>query len=265
MLEHAGLTSALLVHMETGQILYSMKRHVRIAPASMTKMMTVLLAFERIQAGTVKLSDYAQASENVKKLTGARLFIEVGERMTVEDLLKVVLIPSFNDAAFVLGEHLGGGSEEAFVEMMNAKAQELGMRNTRYINPHGYAKRYLHHTTAYDHFLLARALIRQKMVFQYSTLPTDTITRGDGSRVSIKATNRLLGVYPECDGLKTGFLYAYGSNFTGTMEYNGHRFVTLICEAPKYDDVFQHTATLFDYAKSLFNDAGEFVPPINIY
>ena len=183
------------MHVSTGKILYHKDMHQRLAPASMTKMMTLLLLIERIQRGEIKLTDTVTISEFVARTGGCRADLEAGEVIAVEELLKMVAIPSIMMQAMVLAEHIAG-SDADFVDLMNERARELGMKNTNFQAAHGLIGVTRHFSSPYDMAKLSKALIETELIFNYCSVKECTLTRGNGDVEQAEATNPLLGVYP---------------------------------------------------------------------
>ena len=167
--------SAVLMDANTGTLLFEMNKDERLPPASVTKIMTLLLVFEALENNVIKLDDILQVSENAASMGGSQIFLEPGEKMSVEDLIKSVVIASANDAAVTLAEHIGG-SEEAFVYSMNKRAKELGMNNTYFENATGLDDdTTMHLTTAYDIALMSRELLKHEKIMEYTTIWMDSI------------------------------------------------------------------------------------------
>ncbi len=193
--------SAILMEATTGKVLYTKNADEALPPASVTKIMTLLLVMEAIDNGSVKLSDTVSVSAHAASMGGSQIYLKEGERMSVEDLLKSVVIASANDAAVALAEYICG-STESFVEKMNRRAEQLGLRNTKFENPTGLDDTAESHlTSARDIALMSQALIRHDMILQYSSIWMDTIRDG---AFGLTNTNRLVRFYRGCTGLKTG-------------------------------------------------------------
>jgi D-alanyl-D-alanine carboxypeptidase (penicillin-binding protein 5/6) len=215
--------SAVLMEASTGMILYAQNPSEALPPASVTKIMTLLLVMEAIDSGVVRLDDTVTASANAASMGGSQVYLKEGERMTLEDMLKSVVIASANDAAVALAEHIAG-SVTAFVQKMNERAEELGMTDTHFENVTGLddtAERHL--TSAKDIALMSQALIGHKGILQYSSIWMDSIRGGE---FGLTNTNRLVRYYQGCTGLKTGSTSKAGFCVSVTAERNG---VSLIC------------------------------------
>ena len=194
--------SAVLIDMNTGAVLYEHNKDVPLPPASVTKIMTLLLVFEAIECGKLSYDQMITVSENASSMGGSQIFLEPGEEMSVNDLLKSVIIASANDAALTLAEEVGG-SEEQFVSMMNERAQALGMKNTRFENVTGLDDTVSNHlTSAYDIALMSRELLKHEKVTEYATVWMDTVRNGE---FGLTNTNRLIRFYRGITGLKTGY------------------------------------------------------------
>ncbi len=220
-----GLTakSAVLMEASTGKILYQKNPEEAMPPASVTKIMTLLLVMERMDAGALKWEDTVTASAHAASMGGSQIYLKEGEQMTARDLIKSVVIASANDAAVALAEHTYG-SEEAFVGRMNERAAELGMTATRFENTNGLDDTAQNHvTSAKDIAIMSRELIRHKEILEYSSTWMDTIR---GGAFGLTNTNRLVRFYRGCNGLKTGSTQKAGFCVSVTAEREG---MTLIC------------------------------------
>lgn len=215
--------AAVLMEASTGKILYEKNSNESLPPASVTKIMTLLLVMEAIDAGRIKYTDTVTASAHACSMGGSQIYLKEGEQMSVEDLLKSVVISSANDAAVALAEFVSG-SEDAFVSQMNERARQLGMKNTSFENTNGLddtAKAHL--TSAMDIAIMSRELIKHKKITEYSSIWMDTIR--DGS-FGLTNTNRLVRFYKGATGLKTGSTSKAGFCISATAERDG---MTLIC------------------------------------
>ena len=224
--------SAVLMEADTGTVLYTQNADEALPPASVTKIMTLLLVMEAVDAGTLHLEDQISVSANAASMGGSQVYLKEGEIMTVEDLLKSVVIASANDAAVALAEYICG-SVPAFVEKMNTRAVQLGMKNTVFENVTGLddtAERHL--TSARDIALMSRALISHKTILQYSSIWMDTIRNGE---FGLTNTNRLVRFYPGCTGLKTGSTSKAGFCVSVTAERDGMSLICVIMGAESRD------------------------------
>lgn len=239
--------SALLIDAGTGAILYEKNPHEKLEPASITKIMTLILAFEAINSGKVELTDVIRVSERASQTGGSQAFLGLGEEQTLETLLKFIIIASANDASMAVAEHIGG-SVEGFVKLMNEKAKELGMKNTNFTNPHGLSSPN-HYTTAYDIGLMSRELVKYPAFFKWSTIWMDYLEHTDKQRdaTMLANTNKLLGKYEGLDGLKTGFHSKAGHCFAGTAKQGNFRLISVILNSENSDQRFKETVELLNY------------------
>lgn len=241
--------SVILMEPSTGQVLYEKNADEQRHPASVTKVMTLLLAFEQIGAGKMAMTDIVTVSAHAASMGGSQCFFEAGETQTVEDMIKCIIIASGNDAAVAMGEHIAG-SEEAFVGLMNEKAAELGMVNTNFANACGLDADG-HLTTARDIAIMSRELTtRYPEIFNYSTIWMDTIThvtaRG-ASEFGLSNTNKLLKTYPYCTGLKTGYTSEAGFSISATASRDGVNLIAVVMGAATKEIRNSEVCKLFDY------------------
>ncbi|MGG7143593.1 D-alanyl-D-alanine carboxypeptidase family protein [Clostridium nigeriense] len=224
--------SALLIEPTSGKILFEKNADEKFAPASVTKIMTMLLTMEAVDSGKISLNDKVTCSENAKKMGGSTMLLDTGEVRTVEELLKGVAIASGNDAAVALAEYLGG-TEEAFVEMMNKRAQELGMANTTFKNCNGLPKEG-HLSTARDISIMSLELLKHPTILKYTGTYMETISEGRLSPIELVNHNKLVRFFEGCDGLKTGYTEEAKYCISATATRNGVRMLSVIMGAPTY-------------------------------
>ena len=234
--------SAVLMEASTGQVLFEKDPHALRSCASITKVMTLCLVFEAIDSGRLSLDQTLTASAHAASMGGSDIWLEEGEAMSVDDLIKATVIMSANDAAVVLAEAVSG-SEEAFVAQMNEKAQQLGMNDTVFKNCNGLDEEG-HVTSAYDVALMSRELIRHEKVFDYTLTWMDSVRGGETQLVN---TNKLIRSYPGITGLKTGTTGQAGSCITATAEREGLSLIAVVLGADSTDHRFQDAAALLDY------------------
>lgn len=234
--------SVVLMEASTGQVLFEKDPHALRSCASITKVMTLCLVFQALDSGQLSLDQTLTASAHAASMGGSDIWLEEGESMTVDDLIKATVIMSANDAAVVLAEAVSG-SEDAFVERMNQKAQELGMNDTVFKNCNGLDEEG-HVTSAYDVALMSRELIRHEKVFDYTLTWMDSVRGGETQLVN---TNKLIRSYPGITGLKTGTTGQAGSCITATAERNGLSLIAVVLGADSTDHRFQDAAALLDY------------------
>ena len=237
-------TAALLMERETGTVLYAKEEHRHLSPASVTKVMTLLLAAEAVESGAVRADDIVTASARAAEMGGSQIWLEEGERMTVAEMVKCVAVVSANDCAVALAEHLCG-SEEAFVARMNQRAGELGMSDTHFTNCTGLFENADHYTCAYDVALMARELLRHEFVRQYTNVWTDTIRDG---AFGLTNTNKLVRYYPGCTGLKTGFTSTAMFCLAASAQREDTEFIAVILHGETSQKRFDAARVLLDYA-----------------
>lgn len=219
--------SYILMEPHTGEILLEENSHQRMEPASVTKLMTLVVAVEALEAGKAKLTDTVVVSENAWKMGGAQIYLEKGEEMSLKDLLASIAVESANDSCVAVAEHLYG-SEEEFVRMMNLRAEELGMKDTHYINSHGLHADG-HYTSAYDQAILSQHAIKLPLVLELSSIKEYDIRGGE---MHLYNHNKLLWWYPGADGLKTGWHNQANYCMAATAEREGLRLVAVTMGAP---------------------------------
>ncbi len=237
-------TSAVLMEAETGRVLYEQNADEALPPASVTKVMTLLLTMEAIEKGNITLDQMLTTSDNAASMGGSQIFLEVGEQMSVEDLLKSVIISSANDAAVVLAEAIAG-SEESFVSMMNSRASELGMINTHFENTNGLDDTVTNHvTSARDIAIMSRELISHEKILEYSSIWMDTVRNGE---FGLTNTNRLVRFYKGATGLKTGSTSKARFCISATAKRDGMHLIAVIMGAPTRDIRNAEAAKLLDW------------------
>ena len=246
--------SAILMDAGSGRVLFEKNPDEPMPPASITKIMTLLLVFEAMDEGKLAYTDMVTCSENANSMGGTQIWLEVGEQMSAEDLIKATAINSANDAAMALAEHVGG-SEMAFVEMMNQKAKDLGMANTHFVNPTGLDADG-HVSTARDIALMSRELIKHKDITKFSTVWMDSLRDG---KTGLTNTNKLVRFYKGCTGLKTGTTDGAGSCLSATAERNGLNLIAVSMGSTTSDERFSSCRTMLDYGFSAFE---HFTPEI---
>ena len=239
--------SAVLMEATTGAVLYEQNADKALPPASVTKIMTLLLVMEAIDSGTLKWEDTVTCSANASKMGGSQIFLKEGEQMSVRDMVKSVVIASANDAAVALAEHIAG-SEEVFVSRMNARAKELGMKNTNFENTNGLDDTAQNHViSARDIAIMSRALISHKEILEYSSTWMDSIRNGE---FGLTNTNRLVRFYKGCNGLKTGSTAKAKFCISATAERDGMTLIAVIMASPSRDERNAAAKTLLDWGFS---------------
>jgi D-alanyl-D-alanine carboxypeptidase (penicillin-binding protein 5/6) len=236
--------SAVLMDVNTGTVLLQQNKDERLAPASVTKIMTLLLVFEALDSEKIKLTDMVTVSENAASMGGSQIFLEVGESMSVDDMIKSVVVASANDAAVALAEFVGG-SESAFVKMMNDRAAELGMTNTNFENATGLDDDTKNHlTTAYDIALMSRELLKHDKITEYTTIWMDTVRNGE---FGLSNTNRLVRFYKGITGLKTGSTDKAGFCISASAKRDNLHLIAVIMGSESSSIRNAEAAKLLDY------------------
>lgn len=256
--------SVILMEANTGKVIYTQNADEALPPASVTKVMTLLLVMEAIDSGKIKLEDMVSVSERAASMGGSQIYLEVGEQMSVEDMLKSVIIASANDAACALAEFCEG-SETAFVEKMNKKAAELGMKNTHFENTNGLDDTAENHvTSARDIAIMSRELIKHEKILEYSSIWMDTVRNG---AFGLTNTNRLVHYYQGCTGLKTGSTDKAGFCISATAERGGVSLICVVMGAPTRDIRNNIATTLLDRGFSkyeMYSSAGDTLENVRI-
>lgn len=239
--------AAILIEAETGEVLYEKNSHEQLAPASMTKMMSMYLILESINNGALQWDEVIRVSENAASYGGSQIYLKPGEKMTVKDLFKSIAIASANDSVTALAERVSG-SEQAFVELMNQRAKEFGMNDTVFKNPTGLTAEG-HVTSAYDMSIIGRRLIQDyPEVTEFSGLYEDYIRQDTESPFWLVNTNKLLKYVDGVDGLKTGFTQEAGYCLTATAKRPDMRVIAVVMGASKSDIRNQEVTRLIEYA-----------------
>lgn len=242
--------SGILMEASTGQVIFEKDADTRRSPASVTKVMTMLLTFEALEKGQIKLNDPVMTSAHAKSMGGSQVFLEEGELQTVETLIKCVVVASGNDASVALAEHIAG-SEEAFVAQMNEKAASLGMANTHFEDCCGLTASDNHYTTARDIAIMSRELItKYPQVFDYTTIWMEDITHttAKGSMpFTLSSTNKLLKQYEWATGLKTGSTSKAKYCLSATAKKDGIDMIAVVMAAPDYKVRFQDAIAMLNY------------------
>ncbi len=259
--------SAVLMEAATGTVLYEKDAHTPLPPASVTKIMTLLLVMEALDAGRIGWDDTVTASEAAAAKGGSQVYLEAGEQMSLQEMLKSVVVVSANDCATALAEHVAG-SEAAFVELMNRRAQELGMENTHFVNCTGLDDEpdaETHLTTAYDIALMSRALLKHDEIRDYTTIWMDSVRNGE---FGLANTNKLVRFYQGTTGLKTGYTSAAGHCLSASAERNGVEFIAVVLHCATSGERFQAAKQLLDYGFANYTlaqpDPETEIPPVPV-
>ncbi len=241
--------SVVLMEASTGQVIYEKEAHTSLHPASITKIMTMILIFDALEEGKISLEDTVTVSEYAASMGGSQVFLEPGETQTVETMLKCISVASANDACVAMAEHIWG-SEQEFVSRMNQRARDLGMKNTTFVNCCGLDVDG-HMTTAWDVALMSRELItRYPQIHNYCTIWLENIThvtRRGSSEFGLTNTNKLIRQYPYATGLKTGSTSQAKYCVSATAEKDGMKLIAVIMAAPDHKVRFQDATTLLNY------------------
>ncbi len=234
--------SAILIESQTGQVLFEKNAHEKLPPASVTKIMTMLLVIEAVDSGQISMDDMVTCSEEAASMGGSQVYLEVGEQMSVHDMLKAVAVASGNDAAVALACHLAG-SHESFVKKMNERAKELGMENTNFINCNGLDADG-HYTTAHDISVMSRELISHPRIFDFTSIWMDSLRGGEFGLVN---TNKLIRFYEGANGLKTGSTSVAKYCLSASAKRDNMNLIAVIMAAPTSKERFADATKLLDY------------------
>lgn len=243
--------SAILIEASTGEILYQKNANERLAPASMTKIMSLILIMENIENGNLKWNDIVVVSKNASSMGGSQIFLETNEMMTVEDLVKGICIASGNDATVALAEKIAG-TEKAFVKLMNDKAKSLGLRNTNFMNSTGLDAEG-HYSSAYDMSIMARELVRHEKILEFSSIYEDYLRKNTAKKFWLVNTNKLVKFYSYIDGLKTGYTGNAGYCLTATGMKNDMRLISVVMGEENTDNRTTDTLAMLDYGFNMYS------------
>ena len=234
--------SAILMDATSGRILYEKESHKELAPASVTKLMTLLVAADAVANGKVKLTDKVTASENASKLGGSQIYLKPGETFTLEELLYAIAVGSANDGCVAVAEHIDG-THEAFVEEMNAKAKALGLANTHFVNAYGLPAEG-HYTSAYDLALIAKEALSYPLIRKLTSTKEYDLR---GGKFKLWNTNKLLWWYPGADGFKTGWTNEAKYCLASTVERDGLRLICVVMGVPQVRGHFAESMKIYNY------------------
>ena len=256
--------SAVLIERETGTVLYAKDETERRPPASVTKVMTLLLIAEAVDSGELALDDMVTASERAASMGGSQIWLEVGEQLSVSDMIKCVAVVSANDCAVALAEHLCG-SEAAFVERMNRRAEELGLENTQFTNCTGLFDDTAHYTCALDIAVMSRELLGHEWIKDYTTIWMDSVRDGASELTN---TNKLVRYYEGCTGLKTGYTSTAMYCLSASAERDGTEYIAVIMHAESIESRNADASALLDYGFANFRlcplTSGEELPDVAV-
>ena len=256
--------SAVLIERETGTVLYAKDETERRPPASVTKVMTLLLIAEAVDSGELALDDMVTASERAASMGGSQIWLEVGEQLSVSDMIKCVAVVSANDCAVALAEHLCG-SEAAFVERMNRRAEELGLENTQFTNCGGLVDGTAGDTCALDIAVMSRELLGHEWIKDYTTIWMDSVRDGASELTN---TNKLVRYYEGCTGLKTGYTSTAMYCLSASAERDGTEYIAVIMHAESIESRNKDASALLDYGFANFRlcplTSGEELPEVAV-
>ena len=257
--------SAILIEQTTGQILYEYNIHEQLRPASVTKVMSILLIMEAIDSGKISLTDTVPCSDNARNMGGSQIWLNETEKLTVDEMLKAICVVSANDCVVAMAEFLAG-SEEAFVDQMNEKAKELGMNDTHFVNCHGIDEDG-HVTSSYDIALMSRELLtKHPNITNYTTIWMDSLRDG---KSELTNTNKLVRTYDGCTGLKTGSTSLALYNLSASATRNDLSLIAVVLKGPTSEKRFSEAKKLLDYGFSNYiynktSTAGDFLQTVDV-
>ena len=240
--------SAILIETSTGEIIYERNSHEKLEPASMTKMMSLLLVMESIEKGIIKWDQIVTVSSNASSMGGSQILLETNEKMSVDDLVKGVAIASGNDAIVALAEVIAG-TEENFVSMMNQKVKELGLKDTNFKNCHGLDEEG-HYSSAYDMAFIAKELVKHEKILEYSSIYETYLRENTKRKIWLVNTNKLVRFKDGVDGLKTGYTSGALYCLTATMKRDNMRVIATVMGEPDSSTRNSEVSSLLDYAYS---------------
>ncbi len=242
--------SAILIDSDTGTIIFEKNSNKKLPPASITKIMTMLLIMEAIDNGKITLKDKVKVSDYAASIGGSQIFLEAGEEMTVEDLLKGIALASGNDASVALAEYIAG-SDELFVEMMNKKAKELGLKNTHFVNSNGLPAEN-HFSSAYDIAIMSKELLKYEKITNYTGLYQDYLRKNTSNPFWLVNTNKLVKFYQGVDGLKTGYTSEAKFCLAATAKKGTFRIIAVVMGEPNTKTRNKEVTQLLNYAFSQY-------------
>lgn len=243
--------SAIMIEATTGEILYKKNEKERLAPASMTKIMSLILIMENIESGKLKWNDIVVTSNYASSMGGSQVFLKPNEIMSVEDLVKAICVASANDATVAMAEKIAG-TEKTFVKLMNDKAKELGAVNTNFVNSTGLPAKD-HYSTAYDMSIMAKELIRHEKILSFTKIYEDYLRKNTSNSFWLVNTNKLVRFYDYIDGLKTGFTDDAGYCLTATGKKGNMRLITVVMKEDNTDNRTKDTIAMMDYGFNMYS------------
>lgn len=243
--------SSILIEATTGEIIYESKKDEKFAPASMTKIMSLIIIMEEIEKGNLKWNEEITVSKNASSMGGSQIYLEEGEKMSVKDLVKGICMASANDAVVALAERISG-SEEAFVFRMNENVKKLGLKNTNFKNATGLDVAN-HYSSAYDMSMMARELVKHKKILDFSGIYEDYLRQDTDKKFWLVNTNRLIKTYDGMDGLKTGYTKEAGYCLTATAKRGDMRLIGVVMGEETSSIRNEEMTKLLDYGFNLYN------------
>lgn len=244
--------SAILMDADSGTVMFEKNPDEKLPPASITKVMTMILIMEALDQGRLKMDEKVRTSEYAASMGGSQIFLEVGEELTVQEMLKGIAMASGNDASVAMAEKIGG-SEQGFVQMMNDKAKKLGMANTHFVNPNGLPADN-HYTTARDIAIMSKELLKHEEITQFTGLYQDYLRKDSERPFWLVNTNKLVRFYPGADGLKTGYTSEAKFCLTATAKRDNFRIISVVLGEPDTKTRNAEVSKLFDYAFSQYTN-----------
>ena len=249
-----GAKSSILIEASTGEIIHESNANERYAPASMTKIMSLILIMEELEKGNLSLDEKVKVSATAASMGGSQIYLEAGEEMTVNDLLKAICVGSANDAVVTLAERISG-TEEAFVFKMNEKVKSMGLKNTNFKNATGLDTAN-HYSSAYDMASMARELVRHKKILEYSGIYETYLRQNTKNKFWLVNTNKLIKTYDGMDGLKTGYTKEAGYCLTATAKRNNMRLIGVIMGEETSAKRNEEMSKMLDYGFNLYTVKG---------
>ncbi|AIM15507.1 MULTISPECIES: D-alanyl-D-alanine carboxypeptidase family protein [Neobacillus] len=246
----SNVKSAILIERDTGKVLFEKNSKEKLPPASMTKIMTMLLIMEAIDKGKLTWDEKIRTSERAASMGGSQIFLEPGEEMTAKEMMQGIAIGSGNDASVAMAEHIAG-SEEAFIEMMNDKVKELGLKDTAFKNTTGLPENG-HYSSAYDMAIIAKELLKYEDITKFTGMYESYLRENTDKKFWLVNTNKLVRFYPGVDGLKTGFTAEAKYCLTATAQKNGMRVIAVVFGAPTAKERNTQVTKMLDYAFSQY-------------
>ncbi|WP_163855651.1 D-alanyl-D-alanine carboxypeptidase family protein [Paenibacillus elgii] len=244
--------SSVIIDADSGTVIHDKNKDARLPPASITKIMTMLLIMEALDQGKLKLDEKVRTSEYAASMGGSQIFLEVGEEMTVRDMLKGIAMASGNDASVAMAEKIAG-TEQGFVRMMNERAAQLGMKNTHFVNPNGLPAEN-HYSSAYDIALMSKELLKHEAITQYTGLYQDYLRKESPKPFWLVNTNKLVRFYSGADGLKTGYTSEAKFCLSATAKRDNLRVISVVMGEPDTKTRNAEVTRMFDYAFSQYTN-----------